>query len=542
MFESIPLRSLSRGPSIALDYWERREALCALLPRHFLDPRAFAEQASLLSARRYDRTGLCAVLREQNRALGAGERTMENVARLADPRCLAVVGGQQAGLFGGPLYTLHKALTIVSLAGQLSGSLGQPVVPVFWIASEDSDLAEIDHASLTDAAGALVEVSLPRTAGEKLPVSLVRLGPGLSRALAAAAAALPAGDAARETEAALRRAYTPEATYPSAFGAWMHHVLADLGVITVDPSDGRLKRMAAPLFAREIAERGPVGRAVLRQTARLTAIGYKPQIELRDGFLTLFHQDPARDSIAVDGQGFRLKEANRTLSAAELGSLVEGGLERLTPNAVLRPLFQDTLLPTAAAVLGPAELAYWAQLPEAYAEAGIPMPVLFPRASLTLVDPAAGKLLDRFGLTVAEVATRGERILDELARRELPPDLLARLLEARARAAETWSRIADEVGTFERTLRPTAENASRTVQNRFAFMEKKMIKAARRKDGVLRARVTRLTASLAPGGGLQERSLCALPFLARYGTALPGLLLPELSLFTPEHRAVRLPA
>jgi bacillithiol synthase len=542
MMETIPLRSLYRGTSLLADYWEGAEGIRSLLPGHFLDPGACQAQARALGGRSYPRGTLCTVLGAQNASLGAGPATAANIGRLADPRSVAVLGGQQAGLFGGPLYTLHKALTILALADHLGRELGVPVVPVFWIASEDSDVAEVDHAYLTDSGGRLLRVCLPSDRSARLPVWRVPLGPAVIPALGRVRSALPRGGYSPEVLEALARAYRPEAAYPEAFGRWLHHVLEGRGIVTVDPSDPRLKREAATLFAREITEKSLVTRAVLQAMPRMTALGYKPQVEAREGLLTLFHQDPARESIAVDGRGFLLKEANRRVSLEEMLALAEEHPEKLGPNALMRPLYQDTLFPTAAVVLGPAELAYWAQLPGAYREAGIPMPILFPRASLTLVDPRIGRLMDRLGLSLQQVATQGGRIIGELARRNAPPQLLSRLEEGRAAAAAFWAELGREMMGFEQTLGRTTENAARAVEGRFRFMEKKMIKAAQRKDGELRGRVDRIVDALHPREGLQERTLCALPFLASHGPQAVEEAARGVALFTPGHRGVWLPA
>ncbi|MCX7028751.1 MAG: bacillithiol biosynthesis BshC, partial [Spirochaetes bacterium] len=158
---SVPLREIYRGTSIVADYWEAKRQIVDLLPRHFLDRDTYRTLAGILHARRYDRKAVALVLEEQNRLLGADAASLANARRLLDPRALVVVGGQQAGLFGGPLYTLHKALTVLALAGELETDLGCPVVPVFWIASDDHDLAEVARAWVTDAVGRLREVALP---------------------------------------------------------------------------------------------------------------------------------------------------------------------------------------------------------------------------------------------------------------------------------------------------------------------------------------------------------------------------------------------
>ncbi len=538
MIHGVPLRELLPEGSLILDCWEGSEKFRSLVPRWFRDPQAFVEQRNELAGRRYDRVTLRSILEAQNRRFSAAPAAMANIARLSDPRATVVIGGQQAGLFGGPLYTVHKALTVLSLAARLESQLGQPVIPVFWIASEDSDLAEVDRACVLDRDGRLRELRLPGDENAKLPVSQVRLGEGVSALLGDLSAALPESELAQEMLQNLRAAYAPARSYPAAFGAWMASLLSDKGLVLVDPADSGLKRIALPLFEREISEKSPVSRAMMEQTRLLQRAGYPPQIEVRDGMLTLFFQNPAREAIAVREDGFELRASARRFTNGDLTSLLKDSPERFSPNAALRPLFQDSLFPTLAMVLGPSEIAYWAQLPLAYRAMGIPMPVLFPRASLTLIEARHQKLMEKHGLSLKDVLTRREKVLDDIVKREIPPALFEKLADRRSQAVEIWKDLIEQIEGLDPTLRRTAELAAAASRKQFDFIEKKITQAARRKDEVLRGQVERMASALAPRGGLQERTLTALPFLARYGGRVLDQALAAIEPFAPEHRGV----
>ena len=538
MVHSIDIADVPSTTPLFADFWKGKETFRRLLPRHFMDPRAFSEQAGLLAGGRYDRPTLCAVLREQNERFGAAAQTQGAIEILAEPGSMVVIGGQQAGLFGGPLYTVHKALTIIVLARRMQKELGRPVIPVFWIASEDSDLAEVNHTFVVDRDGRLHELRLHDAVEAKLPVSRVRLGEEIGPLMDELAAALPAAPGAESILADLRAAYSPGRTYPQAFGTWMTNLFGEQGLVLVDPSDVRLKRMAHSLFDREIRENSPVSAAVMTQTRRMIEAGYAPQIELREGFLTLFHQDPARQAIAIRKNGFELKSTGKTFTTEELAALLQRSPESFTPNAVLRPLYQDTLFPTLAAVLGPSEIAYFSQLTLAYEKMGILMPIVFPRSSLTLVEPKMEKLMSKLGVGLRDLLLRGERIIDDILKRELPESLTARISEGRASMTKTWKTIIEEIDTLDPTLHRTAELGSGRALRQFDFMEKKIAQAARKKNGILRGQVERLVAALAPRNGLQERTLTALPFLARYGKRILTEAAEGIDPFAPEHRGL----
>jgi bacillithiol synthase len=538
MVHTIAIRDIPGTTKIYTDCWDAAQSFRNLVPRHFQAPGAFREQAKLVGARRYDRAGLCATLAEQNERFGAGPRTAEAIRRLSEPESLVVIGGQQAGLFGGPLYTLHKAFTALLVARRMERELGRPVLPVFWIAAEDSDLAEVNHAFVTDREGALRELRLPGATQAKLPVSSIRLGEAVGALIEELAGLLPESGTSAELIADLRAAYTPGRTYPQAFGSWMAGLFRDLGLILVDPSDVRLKRQAQGLFEREIREKSPVSAAVREQTARMLRAGYHPQIELRDGLLTLFHQDPAREAITVTENGFELKSSGKRHSADALAGLLQRSPELFTPNAVLRPLFQDTLFPTLAVVLGPSEIAYFSQLTLAYERIGIPMPILFPRASLTLIEPKQETLMERLGIGLGDLMARGERVIDDVVRKAIPPSLSERLSRGRVQAQEAWAGFVDEIDRLDGTLHRTAELASGRTLRQFDFMERKLVQAQRRKDVVLRGQVSRLASALAPRDGLQERTLTALPLLARHGKGIVGWIADSMDPFAPAHQGL----
>ena len=233
-----------------------------------------------------------------------------------------------------------------------------------------------------------------------------------------------------------------------------------------------------------------------------------------------------------------MKSSGRKFTAPELAALLERSPETFTPNAVLRPLYQDTIFPTLAVVLGPAEIAYFTQLTLAYERMGIPMPIIFPRSSVTLIEAKMEKLLQKLGVGLRDLLVRGQRVIDDIVAREVPQSLVAKILDGRARMKETWAGVVGEIDRLDPTLHRTAELGSARALRQFDFMEKKIAQAGRKKNGILKEQVGRLAAGLAPRGGLQERTLTILPFLARHGKQLLQQAAAGIDLFAPEHRGV----
>jgi uncharacterized protein YllA (UPF0747 family) len=209
-----------------------------------------------------------------------------------------------------------------------------------------------------------------------------------------------------------------------------------------------------------------------------------------------------------------------------------------TPNAVLRPLFQDTIFPTLAVVLGPSEIAYFAQLTLAYESMGLPMPILFPRTSVTLVEHRIERLRRKLDVGLRDIVVRGESIIDDILRREIPASLLERIDDGRNGVLEKWAAIKKEIDTLDPTLHRTTELGAGRAMHQFDFLEKKIAQAARKKNLILRGQVARLVSCLAPRGGLQERTLNVLPFLARMGVGALGRIGEAMDPFAPEHRGL----
>ncbi len=542
MSRSVPLTAVSPPGGILADCWQASPRYTSLVPGHFLSAASYEAQAAAQDGRPLDRKGLQAILSAQNTQFAALPQAMRQVERLADPRTLVVIGGQQAGLFTGPLYTVHKALTILRLAADLEQRLARPVVPVFWIASEDSDAAEVDHAVLLDQAGSIREITARPGSGEAapggLPVSLLRFGPEIGEAVQALAQLLSGSAFSQDVMDAVRSAYAPGRSFPQAFGRLMAWLFSARGLVLVDPSDPRLKALALPLFRSEIRGRSPVSEAVREQSRSLAAAGYEAQIELRDGMLTLFRQDPGREAIAVGAEGFLLRASGRVVTEHELVAELESDPAKFTPNAALRPLFQDSVFPTLAVVLGPAELAYFSQLTLAYRRMGVPMPVLFPRATVTLLEQRVARTMDKLGVTLHEVLVQGSALVDHLVRREIPADLLAQLAEGRARVAAVWEGLSGRIARLDPTLAPTARLAEAASLKQFEFIEKKISQAAKKRDETLRGQVGRITDALLPRGGLQERVLNVVPFAARYGAGLLEQAAREVNVYEPLHHCV----
>lgn len=462
------------------------------------------------------RQGVCEVLRGQNAAFGAGPDVERNLDRLA-AGAVAVVTGQQVGLFGGPAYSFYKALTAVALADELSQG-GVAAVPVFWLASEDHDLAEVNHC-YWHAGGTLERLELqPEVNAEGRSVGRVPLGAGVAQ-LAARAADLLEGESRAWVASALGESYTARETFSTAFGKLMARLLAGRGLIILDPLDARLHRLAAPVYAQALERRESLTEALLRRNKELEKAGFHAQVKVTPRSTLLFREMEGK-RVALRHNGGPLAAGGAKLTESEVREALGVAPEGFSANALLRPVVQDWLLPTAACIAGPAEIAYLAQSQVIYEALLGRMPAVLPRAGFTLVDAHAGKLLQRYGLSIQEVMRSRQAVRRRMELASLPKGLARQFDKGERELATMLRKFRAPLRKLDRTLEGALHTAERKMMYQLLKLRGKAGRAENQRTGVLDRHERALLDTLYPHHAPQERAHSLLPWLARYGPAL----------------------
>jgi bacillithiol synthase len=443
----------------------------------------------------------------------------------------AVVTGQQVGLFLGPLYTLYKAAAAVVLARALTERTGTPVVPVFWLQTEDHDLPEI--ASVAVPSGPRVAtLAVPVDAANRiaiahcpLPAEIAGCLDALGEAIAQGQGGRAPGEHAAEHLARLRRHYRPGAAWAEAFAGVLGELFAPEGLVLIDPREPALAQAVAPVHARALADAAPIAAALIANDAELARAGFAISVHVRPGApLSFFHPEGplgprCRLEPVAGGDGERLVECGRTAvhSRGELAAALAADPMRFSTSALLRPIVQDTLLPTAAYVGGPGEVAYFAQLPPLYRAFDRALPPIVPRARFRIVDERARRLLDRLGLSADDAARPEAELLARLGAVGAPAtgaEVTARLLAPFAAAhGELAAQLAGAGPELARALARTAGSVERAIGR----LAGKVERAALYRDAARVDAVRRLRALLAPDGTPQERTHGLAGFAARAG-------------------------
>ncbi len=459
------------------------------------------------------------------KALAGQNPPSDLLTRFAQPGTVAVVTGQQVGLFSGPAYTIYKALTAARLAADLTAR-GTPAVPIFWLATEDHDFAEINHTWVFDRGRNPVELRMEAPEGwqrAQRPAGNYPVDQPPIDALRRALAGFPY---AEEVVAAVEEAYCPGASMGSGFRALLRKLLERVGMLVIDPMQPAVRAIGAPFMADALRAAPELKAALLNRGVELTRAGYHAQV-LVEPKTSLFFLLEAGDRLT-------LRQPD-----AEFAALADRA-EAVSPNALLRPVWQDYLLPTAAYVGGPGEVAYFAQSCVLFDRMLGRMPVAFPRAGFTLLDPRAVKLLDRFGLTLPDVMVADEDLRQRIARSLVPDSLEAAFAETAQLTGTRLDALGAQLQEFDPTLAAAMAKSRAKILYQVDKLRRKTERETLRRDARASADAAYLRGLLYPQRHLQERLHSMLPFLAEYGFDLVDRLYERLTLRCPDHHVVAL--
>lgn len=502
----------------------------------------WAGQAPELSSSH--REALANALLEQADLYKAGEPARANIERLRGGAA-AVVTGQQVGLFGGPLLTLLKAATAIRKAADATQVSGREHVPVFWLASEDHDIAEVDHVFFP-AKDHVARLSIDlNQGGAPVPAGSLRTAPCVESALATAEEILSFAPICE----VLRDAYTDapgyQATMASAFGRLLSHIFAEQGLVVVDASSRDLHSLGQPVLRAAIERASELEQVLLERSAALEAAGYHAQVKVAPDMSLLFLITPDASGVTErralrrtsDGHW---KSGGDVYKTAELLRIVEEAPERLSPNALLRPVFQDEIFPTAAYIGGPAEIAYFAQSAVVYEKLLGRVTAVLPRLSATLVEPAIAKVLASHELQVPDIfaAKTSDALTMRLGARAMP-------VEGKRRLSSAGNALDGELSAlleYMNAVSPELGRAAGVSASKMRYqMNRLRLMAARfqtEKEGSLGKHAKAVMLSLFPDEHLQERLLAGVFLLARLGDSLPGTLVDHAGQECPGHRVL----
>lgn len=450
------------------------------------------------------------------------------LARLTEPGAFIVTTGQQPGLFTGPLYTLYKAVSAVSLARVLERQWQRTVVPVFWVAGDDHDFAEASHATWISGESTLATAALPPRPPDAPLTPMYRqpLGEAVEHALNSLAADLPPSEFRDSTLQWLRRHYRPSATVAASFAGALAELLDPLGVAVLDSTHPALKRSAARHLVRALGLARDLDRDLGNRAEELRMAGADPGVPVGDGAtLVMLEGARGRDRLILDNGGFMTRRGRERFDLSALQRIAASEPERLSPNVLLRPVVESALLPTVAYLAGPGELRYLALTPPVYQRMRIPQQLALPRWSGILVEPRVDRVLQKFSIELDDLLQPAGALEARLVRSQLPDAAVRTIEELRSAIESGYEVLGTSAAEIDPTLARPVQGAKHQALSGVQDIERKLVQHLKRRQEVELGQIAKARALVLPDNKPQERVLTVAPFLARYGPSL----LTELS-------------
>ena len=524
------------------DYNTNFEKISKFYSGNYNDKHAWEIKINELQKRKFDRTILNRVLNNQNREFQSGIETLANIDLLGNDTTFAVVTGQQLGFFGGPLYTIYKANTTVKLARKLSQDFPDyNFVPVFWLEGEDHDFDEINKTKYLNSNNELSVVEY-LIGGKPLERNIGATGniiidEHIEQFFLSIESTLPKTDYTVALLELLRGYYSKGNTFLKAFAGFFNHVYEDSGLIFINTNQPDFKKILSPLFVNEINSNSQTSKLVIQKSVELED-HYHAQIKAKALNLFMFHKGGRHLIEPSDSGDYYLKNLRQRFTKEELLSIAVNNPELLSPNVVMRPLCQDTLLPTVSYVGGPGEIAYFAQLKPVYEYFNVAMPIIYPRASVTLIEEKIKKVLEKYSLEVEDLFGEIEPILSKVSEQvsEVKVDSLFESLTIRINEAVNEARFG--IQQIDPTLNGTIDGTLNKFQQQLEVLKQKTQKAQQQKEEVSLKQIKKASLNIFPNENFQEREFSVIQYLNKYGPDFVKWISNEIVIDKFQHQVI----
>ncbi len=493
--------------------------------------------------RKMDRAPLVRVLHEQNRAVHCSVRTLANIDLLDNENTVAIVTGQQLGLFSGPLYTVYKIITTLKLAEKLSADFPAfNFVPVFWLEGEDHDFDEINNITVLNAQNELQKFNyfIGGQPFDKNPgaTGLIVIDETIDALFAGLGSAITQTEYTTQVLELMRGYYKPGATLMEAFAGVINRLFEDTGLVLLNANTPELKALMKPVFRREIESDSAVSRLIIEKSVELEE-RYHAQIKPKSLNLFMFHKG-GRFPLEPSENDYYLKGTRQRYTKEELLQLVETTPEVFSANVALRPICQDTILPTVAYVGGPGEIAYFAQLKTVYALFELQMPIVYPRASATILEDKINKVLEKYSLTIPDLAGDLDSVLQRIAEQvaEVKVDTVFGTMNEKIQAAVTEASFG--IQQIDPTLKGAVDSTLVKFEQQLQGLKEKTHKAQQQKQDISLKQIMKAAAAIFPNENFQEREFTSLQFMNKYGLEFTKWLMSEITIDRFEHQVLQL--
>jgi bacillithiol biosynthesis cysteine-adding enzyme BshC len=476
------------------------------------------------TARYFDKSILAEILKKQNRVFGGNELAESNIELLKDENTFAVVTGQQVGLYTGNLYTIFKTITVIKLAAELKARFPEyNFVPVFWLESEDHDLEEANHVHIINKQNELVRIGYPAeseisqdvTKKNTKPVGCIKFDSSINGINEHLRQSLIDTDFKENLMNRLSSIYCEGNDFKTAFSHMINMLFKQHGLVIMDCSDAEIKKLLIPVFEKELNTSPKLCEEIIGTSAEIEK-NYDIQVKPKVINLFFIHNENRLLIEPRENNRYALRNSKRRFERDELMNLLFENPENFSPNVVLRPICQDYLLPTAVYVGGPSEVSYFAQFKPAYEHYDITMPVIYPRASSTILESKISKFMKNFGVEFTEIFNQKvlvSKVVDKLSEIKVEEEL--------SKAQDEFNRIFYDIRNMsskvDKTLVSTVDNVKEKLFNNIEMIRSKLTAALARKSETTTSQIDKVTNNIYPNHTMQERVINVTYFLNKYG-------------------------
>jgi len=540
---AVEFDKLSGTTKLFLDFIKCQKPASEFFEYNFKDTSSYQTVAERIDGRKYEREKAASMIMGASSNFGFSDEIKQNIEKLAAPRSVCVFAGQQVGLLLGPMYTMLKALTAYKLAQKLEIELHRPVVPCFWMASDDHDFDEIKTAYFLDRDGNCKGITYnPETQPSGAPMANTILAPEVESFLDAVDRGLLPTEFSDDIRKQIRETYRAGRSASEAFTDLFTRLTGKLGIVPVDPNFRGMKAEFAPVFRREIEEHEKIFELFESQSQKIVAAGYHRQVHKAGNNLNLFYYDGQRRNIIAEGDKFRFDGHNEGHSKGGLVKLLNERPELFSANVMTRAIAQSHLFPTVSQIVGPSEAAYFAQIRPLFEFHGVPWPVVRPRIFASVLEPHISRMKKKLAIDFAGLANDVEFEVGRAIIRNFPAQTLERAEQVRREVEEPLRELAESLRQGDIESYQAIDHTRRRIDHELNHLSKKLIMAHKKKHEDARKRIYKVAAFLLPCGKFQERVLCPIYFANKFGPEIFAQLNNKLDLNNTGHQLVEIEA
>lgn len=518
---------LTNQSKIIQDYRDRKESILYQFQYDPYQLKSFQQRYNYLKTQTYKRDELVSLLIKQNNRWGHDESVLQNIERLKDPNSVVVIGGQQAGLLTGPLYTIHKIVSIIIQAREQEQYLKAPVIPVFWIAGEDHDFEEINHV-YTYEDHQLKKNRLNEMEIKKEPVSQKKLDKNLiERWFKNVFSTYQETEWTNELYSSVNDALRKSETYVDFFARLIRQLFKNEGLVLIDSNDADLRRFEVEYFLQLIHHRDHLAKAVVNEFDEQLKRGYEIDLDVSTNDAHLFyHLKGERLLLVKNNDVWTSKDGEVSFTKEQIVEKIKSEPENFSNNVVSRPIMQEFIFPVLSFIAGPGEVAYWSVLKGAFSAVNLQLPIVTPRMSITLLKHDHKKRLEQLNLSLESVISTGCRYnkLKWLKKQTRQP--IDEMIDG---IKGEFQKIHEPLQELAATIRDDVHALTKTnlkvIEQQLDFVGKRLNKAVEEKHSRTLSYYDEIDCFYYPKDGLQERIWNIYYFMNEYGLDLPQKLL-----------------